>query len=460
MSTSTKPQRINRDTLLSTLPPPYPGDLRSQIKSLVSNQSLKIPLLIILDDDPTGTQTCHDIQVLMTWDVPTLTAAFTSSLTSTAGGFFILTNSRAMHEPDARALIKQITENLKQAGRDAGKEFEIVLRSDSTLRGHFPMEADVASEVLGEADLWVLAPFFLQGGRYTIDDVHYVDEEGILVPAGETQFAKDATFGYTESNLKDWVVEKTGGRIAREKVVGLGLEDVRRGGPEKVRELLERFEKGNVVIVNAAAESDMDVVVLGLLEASKKRKFLFRSGAALVSSRLGIAPIEPRTAAQLNLDEKVGGLIIAGSYVPKTTAQLEVLREKSGENLTSVVLDVGKLLESDASAEQIIKEAQTTAEQEINRGQDVLIMTSRKLVTGSDGKESLNIGSVVARALVSFLTGLKSKPRYVIAKGGITSSDMATKGLSMKIATVVGQAALGVPLWECLEDSSKWKGLP
>ncbi|PPJ58770.1 hypothetical protein CBER1_10904 [Cercospora berteroae] len=459
-TTPSKPTRQNRDTLLSALPPPYPGDLRGQIKAQVSSSSSKLPLLVILDDDPTGTQTCHGISVLTTWSIPVLRDAFNSTTTSQIGGFFILTNSRALHPHEAENLITEITQNLQTASQEAGKTFEIVLRSDSTLRGHFPLEADAASKVLGEADLWILAPFFLQGGRYTIDDVHYVDEEGTLVPAGETQFANDATFGYKESNLRDWVVEKSGGRIAREKVVGIGLRDVREGGPERVRELLEGCEEGSVIIANAASESDMDVVVLGLLRASEKRKFLFRSGAALVSARLGIKPIPPRTREELKLDPKVGGLIIAGSYVPKTTAQLEVLVEKSGDKLTTVTLDVGKLLESSESAEQIVKEAQATAASEIQRGQDVLVMTSRKLVTGADGTESLNIGATVAKALVSFLTGLQSRPRYVIAKGGITSSDMATKGLQMKIATVVGQAAPGVPLWECLEESSKWTGIP
>ncbi|KAF2217862.1 hypothetical protein CERZMDRAFT_30893 [Cercospora zeae-maydis SCOH1-5] len=459
-TTSNKPTRQDRDTLLSALPPPYPGDLRSQIKAQITSPSSTLPLLVILDDDPTGTQTCHDIQVLTTWSLPVLREAFTSTTTAHIGGFFILTNSRALHPHEAEELIKEITSNLLIASQETKKTFEVVLRSDSTLRGHFPLEADVVSGVLGEADLWVLAPFFLQGGRYTIDNVHYVDEDGVLVPAGETQFAKDATFGYVESDLRDWVVEKSGGRIERGKVVGIGLGDVREGGPERVAGLFEGFERGSVVVVNAACEGDMDVVVLGLLRASEKRKFLFRSGAALVSARLGIAPIPPKTRQELNLDSKVGGLIIAGSYVPKTTAQLEVLVEKSGDKLTTITLDVAKLLKSEESAAQIVREAQGTAANEIQRGQDVLVMTSRKLVTGADGTESLNIGATVAKALVSFLTGLQSRPRYVIAKGGITSSDMATKGLQMKIATVVGQAAPGVPLWECLEKTSKWAGIP
>lgn len=180
----------------------------------------------------------------------------------------------------------------------------------------------------------------------------------------------------------------------------------------------------------------------------------------MVSARLGIAPIPPKTAEQLKLDPKVGGLIIAGSYVPKTTAQLAVLREKSGSRLKTIELQVDQLLESEMSADLIIQQAQEEAARQIENGEDVLVMTSRKLVTGADATESLNIGSVVARALVHFLSGLRSPPRYVIAKGGITSSDMASKALGMKIATVVGQAAPGVPLWECLEESSKWTGIP
>ncbi|SMR52228.1 unnamed protein product [Zymoseptoria tritici ST99CH_3D1] len=460
MAATTPVKREDRDALLSSLPQPYPGDLRSAIKQRVLNPSNGIPLLVILDDDPTGTQTCHDIQVLMSWDVETLKSSFTSSVTQNVGGFFILTNSRALHEPEARELIKEICTNLKAAGNAVDKDFEIVLRSDSTLRGYFPLEADAASEVLGEADIWLLAPFFLQGGRYTINDCHYVDEEGTLVPASETPFAKDATFGYKNSNLKDWVEEKTNGVISRDRVQSLSLQDIRTGGPDKVAQLLTGFAKGSTVIINAASEQDMDVVVAGLLDASKSRKFLYRSGAALVSSRLGIAQIPPKTSAQLKLNPSVGGLVIAGSYVPKTTAQLKILREKSGDKLTTIELQVEQLLESPDTADRIIEEAKEQAAQEIEKGQDVLVMTSRGLITGRDGKESLNIGSTVAKALVSFLTGLRSRPRYIIAKGGITSSDMATKGLGMKIATVVGQAAPGVPLWECLEESSKWSGIP
>lgn len=447
------------ETILSSLPPTYEGDLRAQIKSQISQTS--IPILVVLDDDPTGTQTCHDISVLTQWDVPLLTTTFKSDLTKSTRCFFILTNSRALHPDEAKQLITSICQNLLRAAKEVSVTFEIVLRSDSTLRGHFPLEADAASEVLGTADIWILAPFFLQGGRYTIEDVHYVAEGDKLVPAAETPFAQDASFGYKSSNLRDWVVEKSSGNIAANQVKSICLQTIRTGGPDEICKQLLEFEKGSVVIVNAAAEEDMDVVMLGILQASaQSRKFLYRSGAALVSSRLGIKPIPPKSADALKLNKSVGGLIIAGSYVPKTTAQLKTLREEAGDKLTTIELQVDDLLQSEDVADSKVQDAITYAQREIERGQDVLIMTSRKLITGKDERESLNIGSVVAKSLVKFLQGLQTRPRYIVAKGGITSSDMATKGLKMKSATVVGQAAPGVPLWECFEETSKWAGIP
>ena len=446
---------------LADLPPIKAQGLRAKTKACLSSNS-KAPILVTLDDDPTGTQTCHDISILTTWSVPQLVSEFKA--TPSGSGFFILTNSRALHPEPARALITEICTNLQAASKQTDTPFEVVLRSDSTLRGHFPLEAEATEAVLGEADAWVVCPFFLQGGRYTIDDVHYVAEGDKLLPASHTPFAKDATFGYNNSNLKDYVVEKAKGSIKPEQVSSLSIDTIRDGGTDAVlKQLLETTEKVKkpVIVVNAAAEEDMDVVVEALLQASSSgKRFLFRTGAAFVSARLAIEGIDPISASQLKLSGDVGGLVIAGSYVPKTTAQLEVLRSKSGDKLTTIVLDVRKLLESPDNITKAISSALETASAEIKKGQDVLIMTSRELITGADEAKSLDIGSIVATALVSFLEQLEQKPRYVIAKGGITSSDMATKGLRFKRAMIVGQAAPGVPLWRCDEPESKWPGLP
>jgi len=173
--------RLSLKETLESLPSVYASskEFREQIRKEIST-TISTPILVVLDDDPTGTQTCHDISVLTTWSVEVLVAELVS--TPAGSGFFILTNSRALHPDAARTLITEICNNLKQAGKQAAQEFEIVLRSDSTLRGHFPLEAEAVEDILGQSDIWILAPFFLQGGRYTIDDVHYVAENDILVP--------------------------------------------------------------------------------------------------------------------------------------------------------------------------------------------------------------------------------------------------------------------------------------
>ncbi|RHZ47107.1 uncharacterized protein CDV56_100400 [Aspergillus thermomutatus] len=458
MSFSKEYPALPRESTLSQLPPEYPADTQGQIVQLLSTSSLT--RLVVLDDDPTGTQTCHDIPVLTVWDIPTLIKEFQQD----SPGFFILTNSRALPPLEAEKLIRGICENVSQAAQSTSQTVDIVVRGDSTLRGHFPLEADVAQSVFGPADAWVLAPFFFQGGRFTINDVHYVAEGENLVPAGLTQFAKDATFGYKSSNLRDYVMEKAPGRFAAEQLHSITIDDIRKGGPEVVYEKLMSFPKKGVVIVNAAAESDMHVFVAGLLLAEARGKhFLYRTGAAFVSTRLGIRAIPPITAQQLGLPcpRKTGGLIIAGSYVPKTTAQLKVLTDTRGATgaLAVIEMDVADLIASD-SAESVIRRVVQETETHLQSGQDTLVMTSRKLITGRDELSSLAIGAKVAEALVQVLQLIQVRPRYIIAKGGITSSDAATKGLNIKRATIVGQAAPGVPLWRCDEPTSRHQGVP
>lgn len=424
------------------------------------NHRSNTPILIVLDDDPTGTQTCYDINVLMVWDQQTLVDEFSSG----SSGFFILTNSRALTRLEARRLIAQICENVKEAASLTGKSFEMILRGDSTLRGHFPDEPEVAEQVLGPVDAWIFAPFFEDGGRLTLDDVHYVRSKDLLVPVAQTPFAKDATFGYQSSNLRDYVREKSQGSISDDRIVSISLEDIRSGGPARVCDRLMCVPKKAVIIVNAAVTVDMDVFVQGLQQAcGRGMRFIYRTGAQFVSSRLGMIRKPPIQPEALGMDTSVtalGGLIVAGSYVPKTTAQLNALTQARGDKLKIISLDVQELLDGPSSISKVVMEASETAGEFIVAGRDVLVMTSRELITGSDGDSSLQIGQKVAEALVLFLRLLVPRPRYIIAKGGITSSDAATKGLKMTRAQICGQAAPGVPLWQCHDAFSKYAGVP
>ncbi|ETN46387.1 uncharacterized protein HMPREF1541_00571 [Cyphellophora europaea CBS 101466] len=449
---------LPREETLAGLPPPSKNTGSSDEVAKLQSQG-KLPILVVLDDDPTGTQTCHGINVLTVWDKQTLV----DELKSTNSGFFILTNSRALPTLEARNLVKEICLAVKDAASTVGKEFEFVMRGDSTLRGHFPDEPEVAEEVVGKANGWILAPFFRQGGRLTIDNVHYVAEEDKLVPAAQTPFAKDATFGYKNSDLAKYVAEKSTGRITEGDVGSISLNDIRTGGPSAVKKQLLDLQK-KVIIVNSVVDEDMEVFVLGLLQAQQEgRRYIYRTGAAFVSTRLGIEQIPPLGPKDLQMDTTAsapGGLIVAGSYVPKTTAQLESLVQGRGDCLRTITIDVEQLLADPDNTRQTVRSAAAEADKMIVQGEDVLIMTSRKLITAEDEVSSLKIGSTVAQSLVDFMELLEQRPRYVIAKGGITSSDAASKSLRMRRAEIAGQAASGVPLWRCHESSSKWAGIP
>lgn len=447
---------IGKKSVLKSLPSEWPLDPVDDVRKLDQNNS---KTLVVLDDDPTGTQTVHDVDVLTEWDVESLVEQFRKRPKC----FFILTNSRALNSDKASALIVNICQNLRTAtSLVENSDYTVVLRGDSTLRGHFPEEADAAVSVLGEMDAWIICPFFLQGGRFTIEDVHYVADSDRLIPAGDTEFAKDASFGYKSSNLREWVEEKTKGRISASSVASISIQLLRKGGPNAVCERLCSLQKGSTCIVNAASEGDMAVFAAGMIQAELMGKhFLCRTAASFVSARIGIIPKAPILPKDLGINKgKSGGLIIVGSYVPKTTKQVEELKLECSHNLRSIEISVDKLaMKSQEEREEEINRAAEMADVFLRACKDTLIMTSRELITGKTPSESLEINFKVSSALVEIVRRITTSPRYILAKGGITSSDIATKALEAKRAKIVGQALAGVPLWQ-LGPESRHPGVP
>ncbi|WP_233215343.1 four-carbon acid sugar kinase family protein [Rhodopirellula bahusiensis] len=365
--------------------------------------------------------------------------------------FYILTNSRALTEPDAIQLASQIGENLTEAARRTDQRIVVVSRSDSTLRGHYPAEVDAIAAAVGTPDaVHVIAPFFLQGGRFTINDVHYVAEDDGLVPAAETPFAQDAAFGFSNSDLKEWVVEKHGGKIDPNQIVSIGLNELRSPDLTPLQDRLTSLSPGSVCIVNAASMRDIEAFVFAAQSAEQKgQTFVYRTAASFVQAFAGLEPRELLSADEMVDGDSETGLIVVGSYVPKTTQQLACLLENEPE-LKSVVLDVDQLLSDDSESyiQEIVQEVSIGLQRS-----NVVLSSSRKLVTGNDAASSLSIGSRVSDALVSVVERLTQRPRFLIAKGGITSSDVATKGLRAKHAMVLGQILPGVPVWKMPSDS-------
>jgi uncharacterized protein YgbK (DUF1537 family) len=439
------------EAILEKLPPPWPDSLLSRIEASIRSEKQSI---VVLDDDPTGTQTVYDLPILTHWDVASLVA----ELSKKTPTFYILTNSRSQAESTARQLNREIAENLKAASQITGQSFTVVSRSDSTLRGHFPAEVEELTQSQGnDQRILLICPFFKEGGRFTIDDYHYVLEDGYLVPASETPFAQDAVFGYKSSNLKHWIEEKTKGQIRAESIHSLALEAIRRGGPAAVAEKLLSIEPGGTCVLNAVSYRDLEVTVCGIIEAELQgAEFLCRTGASFVRIRSGLEGKGLIDSKTLRLSPEGGGLIVVGSHVPKSSRQLEHLLDNS--EVPGIEIDVHKVLTS-SGRETEVSRVSKAVESNLSSGRDVVVHTSRKLITGKDKQDNLSISQRISSTLVDIVTRCTAVPRFVIAKGGITSSDLATKAFRVKRAWVLGQIMPGIPVWRFGPESS-CPGLP
>ncbi len=447
---SAAPTRVRKTDLFAALPPEWAEDPLPAIRQAVHERGERV---VVLDDDPTGTQTVHDVPVLTRWSVE----ALRDELAAPSPVFYLLTNSRSLPPAQARTLNVETGRMLLEAARLARRGFVVISRSDSTLRGHYPGEVEALAEGLGgRFDALLIAPAFFPGGRYTIGDVHYVADGEWLIPAGQTQFARDVSFGYRASDLRQWVAEKTGGRVPAGAVASLSIELMRRGGPGAVCDALLALPAASVCIVNAASERDLAVATLGILWAEARgRRFLYRTAASIVPLRAGIGSRPLLTPGELDLPNTAGGLVVVGSHVPRTTSQVEWLIQKTG--VDSIEVRVEALLSDGERLDEVARVARGV-EQALDAGRDVAIYTSRRLVTGAGAESSLAIGQRISEGLTRIVGSVAVRPRYILAKGGITSSDVATEGLGVRRALVLGQILPGVPVWR-LGSESRHPGL-
>lgn len=445
-----EPERLPLKHTLASLPPDWPDDLLPSIRENFQTAHTK---LVILDDDPTGNQTVFNIPVLTHWSVASLQTELKNELPA----FFILTNSRSLPASQAEQVGLEIGANLAEASRFTDRSIAVISRGDSTLRGHFPGE--VYSLVRGlqtEFSAWLLMPALIGAGRYTISDIHYAVEGEWLVPVGSTVYAQDGTFGYHSSNLRDWVEEKSNGRITSESVISISLENIRLGGPQRVFEILVSLPKSRVVIANAASRKDFEVVVKGLLMAEATgRRYIYRTTASFIPARFGLGPYPYLQPKDLNLPKGGGGLLIIGSYVPKTSQQMQILFER--EPVTRLEVNAKNLLDEQLRAVEIQSIA-TRADHALTLGQDTAIYTSRDLIYTDDPDRNLDIGRRVSSGLIEILKEIRVRPRYLLAKGGITSHDVATKGVGVQRAMVLGQICQGISLWQ-LGPETRYKDL-
>jgi uncharacterized protein YgbK (DUF1537 family) len=410
--------------------------------------------IIALDDDPTGSQTVHSCLLLTRWDVATLK----EGLLDDSPLFFVLTNTRGMDAERAATITREVCVNLKQALAELAADGTtinpvMVSRSDSTLRGHYPVETDIIAEELGPFDAHFMVPAFFEGGRITRDSVHYLMVDGEPVAVHETEFAKDSVFGYQHSYLPDYVEEKTNGRIPADQVERFVLDDVRGDSLSRLMAL----QDNTCCAVDAETQADLNNFCSQLMAAAGEgKRFLFRSAASLLTA-LAQLPPQPVAAESMQTYVRDGraGAVVVGSHVKKTTEQLQQLLTMPG--IEAIEVNVERI---DVDADAMLQEVIATVDKGHAEGLTAVIYTSRSEKTFTTQAERLAFGERVSAFLMDVVRRLPETLGFLISKGGITSNDVLSTGLALRTSRVVGQILPGCSVVRCHHDHPRYPHLP
>lgn len=448
-----------RDELLTGMP----GPLALAPEDVIAERGSRARQLIVIDDHPSGSQSMADIPVLTAWSEDQVEWA----LASGAPAVYVVTNTRALSPTAAEdRYLEVISAFLDGAGR-SGKDVRFVLRSDSSLRGHYPLDVDILTNAIEstlsrEVDGVVLVPAFPEAGRITVHGVHHVAEHGgNYVPVGETRYAQEPRFPYTSSELREWVAEKTRGRCPADSVLAVDLEVVRQS-PDAVAAQVMNARRGQAVVIDAAAEEDLRSIAIGLLRAETAgKRFVYRVGPPMVRAMIG----QPVHAA-LSGDEIEAlrvtagtegartGLVVVGTPVPFTRRQLRVLEQR--HPVREVPISVPAVLDSRRSGH--IEEVVARAVEALDAGNVIVRLADMHVEPGAKGDFSLDprVGRAVNEVVYRISKACRLK--FVVARGGSVTSSVA-QGLGVRRAMVRGPVLEGiVSLWEPL--AGPLKGVP
>lgn len=388
--------------------------------------------VVVLDDDPTGTQSAAEVPVLLDVDRDWLRSWFAAHEPSPV---YVLTNTRAMPANAAREVVSHVT----AAARACWPDAQIVLRGDSTLRGH------VLPEYLGAVGSarppLLLVPAMPHAGRVTLDGTHFLRRGTTLVRLDQTEFARDGDFGYSTSDLLGWADERSDGFFAAERGICVTLATLRKEGPAAVEGALRKTHLGDGAVVCVPdAESLEDLVTIrdGLGAARNDGiDVVVRCAppfAALVADRLAPGLVDlPRAADRI--------LVVVGSYVATTTAQLAELRRRRPDTVIDVNLE--RLLDEPKAYQKLLA-YEVTARWEA--GGPAVLSTPRR--GPRSGVVSDALGMRVAMAMAHVLDFLGEPPGFLIGKGGITSALLVRNGLGASEAWVQGSPRAGLSLWD------------
>ena len=414
--------------------------------------------LIVLDDDPTGSQTVHSCPLLLRWDAGTLRPG----LAHPSPLLFVLANTRALDPEAARQRVRQICRALKPLLAEAvaagqWQRWMVICRGDSTLRGHFPLEAEVVAEELGPFHANLLVPAFLPGGRTTVNGVHLLHGE----PVHHSAFARDGLFGYSTSHLPAWVEQKTGGGIAAAAVQQLTLAELDAAeeapGLELLVDRLRRLEGQPWVAVDAQQPRQLEALGQAVAQLTRDgQRFLAQSAASLIN---GLVPLPPQPLdaaglAQLRRRSPLGrplpGLVVVGSHVPLADQQLACLLQDPG--CVPIEISVAKLarvLAGPTPQELLVSLEQAWLRQlqaACCADQTPVLFSSRGERQCASAAERRRLGLELAAVMARLAAAVAPQLGYLISKGGITTHTLLADGLQCDQVELQGQLLPGLSL--------------
>ncbi|QEY32448.1 four-carbon acid sugar kinase family protein [Synechococcus sp. RSCCF101] len=413
------------------------------------------PRILVIDDDPTGSQTVHSCPLLLRTDP----ASWRQGLAHPSPLLFVLANSRAMDPARAEATVRRICRGFRSAveerdGEGAWRRWLIVSRGDSTLRGHVPLETDAIDAELGPFAATLHVPAFLEGGRTTVDGVHRLNG----VPVAETPFARDRQFGYRHSALAPWLEEKSGGRIPAASVAHLTLQQLE-GPAADLCDWLAALSGNRQVAVDASAPRHLQALGAAARTLARRdppRRLLFRSAASLLNGLAALPPPPRSPAALAGLRRRDGpgrlrpGLVMVGSHVPLADAQLAcLLEEPACRPIELPVPRLARVVEGPLP-ELLLADLEAGWSADLRAalrdGATPVLHSSRgELVCGSLA-ERLRIGEALARLMGRLAASVAGELGYLISKGGITSHTLLADGLGLGRVDLEGQLLPGLSL--------------
>ena len=404
--------------------------------------------IIVIDDDPTGSQSVHDCLLLLNWNYETLL----KGLLSNSSLLFVLANTRSLSEKEVKKRLEEICNTLYKVSIENNIKDTLLLvsRGDSTLRGHNFLEPDLINKYLGPFDATFHIPAFLEGNRTTLNGKHFVNG----IPAHKTTFAKDIIFGYETNDLKRLLYKKSRSKIKLKNIENLNC--IEEQSSNELKKYMENLKNNTHVIVDIDKYSQLEKFSEIIRELIKNKKFLFRTAASFLKAISNTKNSKKsnfyysQLRARNKLNQFLPGLIIIGSYTDVSTKQFNKLLDF--DCFHAIEIDVAKFYKIHVSKDketQFLKLKNLILEnikKTLENSYIPVIYTSRKEKILENNLDQMDFYNALSFFVAELVADLKYEIGYIISKGGITSNTILNSSFNVDYVYLEGQICRGISL--------------